>query len=188
MVAEKFLTGYQTSHQEDQIDTIDLFNYDHARIDKDVIDGWGALAQGTAFGDLAPLQQEKISKISQACDNFISYDKYVFVTPMWNLGFPAELKMYIDSVCVAGKTFGYTAKGAVGLLKNKKCMHIHATGGFHYGKEEDHSIPYLKSIMNFMGVEDFDHILIEGADALPDKAQGIVDDAMKQAEEKALSL
>jgi FMN-dependent NADH-azoreductase len=81
--------------------------------------------------------------------------------------------MYIDAVCVVGKTFVYTPTGAEGLLKNqgRKCLHIHSNGGFHYGKKDDHSVPYLKSIMGFMGIEDFEAVVVEGVDAVPDKAE-----------------
>ena len=81
--------------------------------------------------------------------------------------------MYIDAVCVVGKTFTYTPTGPVGLLKSqgRKCLHIHSNGGFHFGKEEDHSVPYLKSIMGFMGIEDFDAVVVEGVDAVPDQAE-----------------
>lgn len=186
MVAKEFLASYQNQNPDNQVDIINLFDYEHARIDADVLDGWNLLRQGINFDELNAAQQKKISRIYQAADNFITYDKYVFVTPMWNLGFPAELKMYIDSVCVAGKTFAYTAQGPKGLLDGKKCLHIHSNGGFHFGKEEDHTIPYLKSVMNFMGVEQFDHILIEGVDAMPDKAGSIIDKAIEQALNKSL--
>jgi hypothetical protein len=83
---------------------------------------------------------------------------------MFNLGFPAEFKMYIDAICVVGKTFAYTPTGSVGLLKDqgRKCLHIHSSGGFHYGKDDDYSVPYLKSTMGFLGIEDFEAIVVEG--------------------------
>ena len=122
-------------------------------------------------------------------DQFIAADKYVFVTPMYNLGFPAEFKMYIDAVCVVGKTFTYTPAGAVGLLKNqgRKCLHIHSNGGFHFGKEEDHSVPYLKSIMGFMGIENFESVVLEGVDAMPDLAEDYTVAAVIKARLAALS-
>jgi FMN-dependent NADH-azoreductase len=44
---------------------------------------------------------------------------------------------------------------------------------FHFGKEEDHSVPYLKSITRFMDSEDFESIL-EGVDAAPDRAEDLL--------------
>jgi FMN-dependent NADH-azoreductase len=141
------------------------------------------MRNGATFASLTIDEQRKIGRIWKHADQFISADKYVFVTPMFNLGFPAEFKMYIDAVCVVGKTFAYTPAGPVGLLKNqgRKCLHIHSNGGFHYGKEEDHSVPYLWSIMNFMGIEDFEVIVVEGVDALPDRAEEFKISAIERA-------
>jgi len=74
----------------------------------------------------------------------------------------------------------------VGLLKaqGRKCLHIHSNGGLHYGKEEDHSVPYLMSIMGFMGIEDFEAVVVEGVDAIPDRA----DEFKSAAIEKARSI
>ena len=40
------------------------------------------------------------------------------------------MKAYIDSIAVAGKTFKYTEQGPVGLLTDKKALHIQARGGY----------------------------------------------------------
>lgn len=126
------------------------------------------------------------SRIWNHADQFVASDKYVFVTPLWNLSFPAELKMYIDVVCVVEKTFKYTPTGPVGLLGDhgKKCLHIHSSGGFHYGKKEDHSVPYLKSITNFMGIKDFEAIVVEGVDAIPERAEEFI----RRAKEKTMEV
>ena len=77
----------------------------------------------------------------------------------------------------------YTPTGPVGLLKKqgRKCLHIHSNGGFHYGKEGDHSVPYLKSIMGFMGIEDFEAVVVEGVDAVPDQAESFIAAAGEKA-------
>ncbi len=41
---------------------------------------------------------------------------------MYNLMIPAELKSWVDTVNVAGKTFKYTAEGPVGLAKWQKSL------------------------------------------------------------------
>jgi len=96
--------------------------------------------------------------------------------------------MYIDAVCVVGKTFTYTPTGPVGLLKDqgRKCLHIHSSGGFHFGKDEDHSVPYLKSIMGFMGIYDFKAIVVEGVDAIPDRAGEFKEFAIEKARNMAV--
>jgi len=172
-IGKAFLEKYQQIDPHDEIDCVDLYRDNIQRIDIDVLNGLKNMRDGVAFDSLNYDEQRKIGRIWMRADQFVAADKYIFVTPMFNLGFPAELKMYIDTICVAGKTYADTPAGPVGLLKNqgRKCLHIHSSGGFHYGKEEDHSVPYLRSIMRFMGIDDFEAIVVEGVDAMPDVAE-----------------
>ncbi|MGE0918261.1 FMN-dependent NADH-azoreductase [Trichlorobacter lovleyi] len=186
-IGNEFLTRYSELNPNDRIDFLDLYRDHIQRIDADVLNGWEKLRFGASFETLSDDELRKIVKIGQLADQFTAADKYVFVTPMWNLGFPAELKMYIDTVCIVGKTFTYTDRGPVGLLSGmgKKCLHIHSCGGFHSGSADDHSVPYLKSIMGFMGVEDFKSIMVEGTDALPHKAEEFMNKALVESREAA---
>jgi len=188
-VGNEFLDEYLKHNPDDEVHVLDLYRDHIQRIDADVLSGWGKLRGGESFASLSADEQRKISRIGKHADQFIAADKYVFVTPMFNLGFPAEFKMYIDAVCVAGKTFAYTPTGPVGLLKDqrRKSLHIHSSGGFHYGKDEDHSVPYLKAVMGFMGVEDFEAIVVEGVDAMPDQAEQFKVAAVAKARQAARS-
>lgn len=183
LVASHFLDEYKKTNPHSTIETINLFEHPISRIDNDVLNGWKKLRTGVEFENLNTDEKLKVKKIDESTHHFASFEKYLFITPMWNLGFPAELKMYIDSVCVAGKTFAYTAAGPVGLLNDqgKKCMLIHAIGGFHQHKPEDHSEPYLRSIINFMGIESFDSLVVEGVDALPAQSDIIINKAIEKA-------
>lgn len=174
-VGKEFLDAYLRQNPDDEVYILDLYRDNIQRIDADVLGGWEKMRNGENFASLTIDEQRKVGRIWKHADQFIAADKYVFVTPMFNLGFPAELKMYIDAVCVVGKTHAYTPTGPVGLLKNqgRKCLHIHSSGGFHFGKEEDHSVPYLKSIMGFMGIEDFESIVVEGGAGIPDQAESL---------------
>lgn len=186
-VGKEFLNEYLRQNPTDEVHFLDLYRDNIQRIDADVLGGWGRMRNGESFASLTIDEQRKIGRIWKHADQFIAADKYVFVTPMFNLGFPAEFKMYIDAVCVVGKTFTYTPTGPVGLLKSqgRKCLHIHSNGGFHYGKEEDHSVPYLKSIMDFMGIEDFEAVVVEGVDAIPDQAEQFISSAIEKAQSVA---
>ena len=172
-VGKEFIDEYHRHNPDDEVHVIDLYRDNIQRIDADVLSGWGKMRNGAIFSSLSIDEQRKVGRIWKLADQFIAADKYVFVTPMFNLGFPAEFKIYIDAVCVAGKTFTYTPTGPVGLLKDKgkKCLHIHSSGGFHFGTLEDHSVPYLKSIMGFMGIEDFGAVVVEGVDAIKDRVE-----------------
>ena len=187
-VAKEFLDAYLRRNPGDEVQFLDLYRDNIQRIDADVLSGWDKLSAGIGLDLLSCDEQRKLSRIWRLADQFVAADKYVFVTPMWNLGFPAEFKIYIDAVCVVGKTYRYTRSGAVGMLNNqgRKCLHIHSTGGFHLGKPEDHSVPYLRSIMAFMGVEDFESIVLEGVDTAPEREKEFKQMAIKQALETAM--
>jgi FMN-dependent NADH-azoreductase len=98
------------------------------------------------------------------------------------------MKAYLDSVAVAGKTFKYTEKGPIGLLTDKKALHIQARGGFYSeGPAADIEMGhrYLSIIMNFFGVPSFEGLFVEGHAAMPDKAQEIKANAITRAKELA---
>lgn len=183
-IGRAFLNRYLQLNPRDEVHFLDLYRDNVQRIDLDVLTGWEKIRSGLAFEVLNEDEQRKLDRIWRLADQFVAADKYLFVTPMFNLGFPAELKMYIDAICVVGKTFAYTPQGGtVGLLKNKgkKCLHIHSSGRFHYGKAEDHSVPYLRAIMNFMGIDDFEVIVVEGVDAMPDLTEQLKEIAIEKA-------
>ena len=85
-------------------------------------------------------------------------DEYVFGVPMHNFSIPSTLKLWIDQVVRAGKTFSYGANGPKGLLTGKKATLLLASGG-EYGKGSamasfDFVTPYLEKVLAFIGITD----------------------------------
>lgn len=179
-IGQKFLEAYQSVNPGDEIIFIDLFNSDIPQMDEALLDVIENLKKGMPSEQLTEHDRSRFERYNQLTDQFVAADKYVFVTPLWNLGLPARVKDYIDTICVAGKTFKYTEKGPQGLLKNKKCLHIHASGGFHSQDPFNHADPYLRDIMNFIGIKDYKTILIEGHGAIPDKAENMLQEVYGQ--------
>lgn len=98
------------------------------------------------------------------------------------------MKAYIDSVAVAGKSFKYTENGPVGLLTDKKAIHIQARGGIYsHGPQAELEMGhrYLGIIMQFFGVPSFEGIFVEGHAAMPDKAEEIKAEAIEKAKAAA---
>ena len=177
-VGEAFVNAYRETHPEDTITEVKLFERFVPEVDGNMLAAWGALAQGKTFADLSREQQAQLKASNELLEEFMAHDKYVFITPMWNLMFPARLKSYIDALCVAGKTFRYTANGPEGLLKDKKAFHINASGGFHQGAYGD---KYLRGILNFLGIEDIGSLFVEGHAFEPARAEEILENGKTQA-------
>src|SRR4030081_4011511 len=80
-------------------------------------------------------------------------DEFVIGVPMHNFSIPSTLKLWIDQVMRAGKTFSYGATGPKGLLAGKKATLLLASGG-EYGKGSamasfDFVTPYLQTVLGF---------------------------------------
>ncbi|MFC5648534.1 FMN-dependent NADH-azoreductase [Paenibacillus solisilvae] len=187
-VGKAFIDAYREANPQDEIIHLDLYNSVIPHIDADVFSGWGKLRSGSDASQLNDTEKAKVSRLNELVEQFIAADRYVFVTPMWNFSYPPVMKAYIDSVCIAGKTFKYTEKGPVGLLSDKSAIHIQARGGFYSeGPAVDMEMGHrhLSTIMQFFGINDFKGIFVEGMAAASDQASAIKEKAIAQAREEA---
>lgn len=188
-VGDHFIKEWKVNHPNDTVATLDLFNGDIPFLSQDIFDAWSVLKSGESIYTLPKKDREKVRRNDELLNQFMEADKIVFVNPMWNLFFPPVLKAYIDILCVARKTFAYTAEGPVGLLKDKKVLHIQSSGGVYDRSEGapivDFGDAYLKHMMGFFGIFDYEAIHIDGIDAAPDKKDEIMGAAKGKASEIA---
>ena len=91
-----------------------------------------------------------------------SVDAIVLGVPMYNFGVPVQLKTWIDAIARAGVTFRYTANGPEGLITGKKVYVALARGGLYRDTPADSQVPYLKSVLGFLGMTDIEFIYAEG--------------------------
>ncbi|WP_310460834.1 NAD(P)H-dependent oxidoreductase [Sphaerotilus sp.] len=91
-----------------------------------------------------------------------AHDTIVLGVPMYNFGVPVQLKSWIDAIARAGVTFRYTATGPEGLLKGKTVYVALARGGLYRDTPNDSQVPYLKSVLGFLGLTDVRFIYAEG--------------------------
>lgn len=89
-------------------------------------------------------------------------DAIVLGVPMYNFGVPVQLKNWIDAVARNGVTFRYTEKGPEGLLQGKTVYVALARGGSYRGTEADSQVPYLKTVLGFLGMTEVHFIYAEG--------------------------
>lgn len=173
-VSDSFVEEYKKNNPEDEIITLDLY--------KENIDFLRADDLGKLFG---PKDEEsKNNSILKYAYQFADSDKYIIAAPMWNLSFPAILKAYIDYVSVSGITFKYTAEGPVGLLNNKKAVHIVSRGGAYDNSPYEMGDRYLRTILGFFGIKDIETIAIDNLDVMGVNVEKKVEEGI----EKAISL
>jgi FMN-dependent NADH-azoreductase len=89
-------------------------------------------------------------------------DVVVLGVPMYNFGVPAQLKNWIDAIARAGVTFRYTASGPEGLLTGKKVYVALARGGRYRDTPADTQVPYLATVLGFLGMTDVSFVYAEG--------------------------
>ncbi|MFT5443897.1 MAG: FMN-dependent NADH-azoreductase [Myxococcota bacterium] len=90
-------------------------------------------------------------------------DAIIIATPIYNFGIPAALKAWIDLVVRARETFRYMPEGPQGLLEKTPAYLVITSGGTEIDSEIDFATPYLRHILQFIGIED---IKVFAADSL----------------------
>lgn len=162
----EFLAEYLLKNPQDEVQVLDLYRDNIQRIDRDVLNARGRIEQGEDYGLLSYEERQKMSRLWRLAEQFDRCDKYVFVTHSLNLWFPAEFKRYIDAICVPDRTYCLTPNGAKGTLSaaNRKSLHLHACPPYDFGQEQDVSVAYLNSVLNFFGVTAQQTVLLQGDD------------------------
>jgi len=162
----EFLEEYLRRNPHDEVQIIDLYRDSIQRIDQDVLNALGRIERGEEDYVLLLSEEErrKMSRLWRLTEQFRRCDKYVFVTHSLNLWFPAEFKMYIDAICIPDRTYRLTPGGAEGILSDplRISLHLHAGPPFKYGQEQDLSVPYLRSVLSFLGVAHHETVSLEG--------------------------
>jgi len=187
-VGNDFLETYKRVNPHDEITTLDLYKTEVPLIDEIVFSAWGKFAKGITFEQLTSEEQNKVVAMNNLLEQFLAADKYVFVTPLWNFTIPPKMKAYLDNICIVNKTFKYTENGPVGLLTDKKAVHIQARGGvYSTGPAVDYELGdrYINTILSFIGITHKQSIIVEGMNATPDKADEIKAKAISKAKEVA---
>lgn len=112
-----------------------------------------------------------------------AHDVIVMAAPMYNFTIPGQLKNYFDLLIRAGLTFSYTPQGRTGLVTGKKAVILSSSGGIYENGVNDFGVPYLKVILDFIGIPDVDVIGVDGVAQAPDavaEKQAAAGDAITQ--------
>ena len=81
-------------------------------------------------------------------------DTLIIGVALYNFSITASLKLWIDLVCRARKTFAYVDGSPKGLMTGKKAIICFASGGTPFESDIDFASGYLKHILGFIGITD----------------------------------
>jgi FMN-dependent NADH-azoreductase len=188
-VFNHFLKAYKgLIHDSEVIEQINLYSEVVPMIDKTVLSAWEKQRKEQ---ELTSQEQKVTERMSEILQQFKSANTYVIVLPLHNFNIPSKLKDYMDNILIARETFKYTENGSVGLLNDgRRMLVIQASGSIYTNNdwytEVDYSQKYLRSMFNFLGIEDYQIIRAQGSALL--EPNEVLQKAYKEAEEAALRL
>ncbi len=144
-------------HPGAELTVRDLASDPHPVLDEPAL---GALF--TPADQRTPEQAARVALDDALIAQVQAMDVIVLGVPMYNYGVPVQLKTWIDAIARAGVTFRYTANGPEGLLKGKKVYVALTRGGLYRNTPADTQVPYLKTVLAFLGLTDIEFVFAEG--------------------------
>jgi FMN-dependent NADH-azoreductase len=161
----EFVQHWQRTHPDGKIITRDLVTTKLQPLSAEWIG-----AAYTPEASRSPRQQEVLALSNQLIAELEAADEYVIGVAMHNFSVPSVLKLWIDQIARAGKTFSYQDGTPAGLMRNKKATFFIASGGV-YDQGTPMAVmnfvePYLRSLFGFIGVTDTSFITAGGTGKL----------------------
>lgn len=177
-LAKRIVERLREAAPESNVTVRDLGRNPHPALDESALD---ALFTPAAQRD--PHQAARVALDDALIAEIQAADRVVIGVPMYNFGVPVQLKNWIDAVSRAGVTFRYTEKGPEGLLKGKKVYVALARGGLYRNTPADTQVPYLKTILTFLGLDDVRFVYAEGLSMGEEAERQGIASAYEQIEE-----
>jgi FMN-dependent NADH-azoreductase len=161
-VAQSFIGAFQDADAKNEVDTLDLWDFQLPEFDGDRIN-----AKYKVLHEENPTNEEAKAwdEISKIVALFKDADSYLFSIPMWNFSIPYKLKHFIDVIIQPGLTFNFSPEtGYQGLVTGKPVTVIYARGGEYSSTETiamDFQKTYMEMILGFIGFQDIKTIMVE---------------------------
>ena len=184
-LASRFLEAFSDTHPAAEIDHFDLWSEQLPDFDG------GALNAAQTYrlmGDSLSSDDERRAwdAMKAVFDRFNAADAYLIATPMWNFSVPYRLKQYIDVMTQPGLAFTYSADGvATGHVTGRPAVMMAARGGAYPAGSDfeamDHQVPWLETILRFIGFEDIRVVTMEPTIGAPDQVSARRVEALDQA-------
>ena len=184
-----FMDFYQEENSDEEIiEQINLYDDYIPQLDKTIFAAWNKQANNEKLTDE---ELHAISRMHELVQQFKSANKYVIAYPLHNFNVPSKLKDYMDNILIARETFKYTENGSVGLLNDGRSMVIIQGSGSIYTNndwytEVEYSHKYLKSMFNFIGIEDYKIMRVQGSSII--NREELLKNAATEAQQLASQL
>ena len=127
-------------------------------------------ASYTPADQRTPQQKTLLATSERLIQELEAADEIVIGVPMHNFSIPSSLKLWIDQVVRAGRTFSYGADGPKGSLSGKRATLLVATGGVYSAESPAAALnfvePYLKTVLGFIGITDIRTVTVGGVSKL----------------------
>lgn len=123
-------------------------------------------------------QRDALAVSDSLLDELRRADTLIIGTPIYNFALPANLKAWVDMIARAGESFRYTEAGPEGLLTGKRAVLVISSGGTALDSPADFATPYLRFMLNFVGITDIEVIAADRMALDPDTTRAAAEAAV----------
>jgi len=177
-LATRVVLRLREAHPGAVVTVRDLGRAPHPELDEATLD-----ALFTPAEKRTPEQAARVALDDALIAEIQAADIVVLGVPMYNFGISAQLKNWIDAISRAGVTFRYSEKGPEGLLEGKKAFVALTRGGRYRNTPADSQVPYLRTVLAFLGITDVHFVYAEGLAMGAEAAEKSIASAHEQIEE-----
>ncbi len=157
LLANDLVAALRAARPDATLTVRDLARQPHPALDEATL---GALF--TPADARTPAQAKRVALDDALIREIQAADTVVLGVPMYNFSISTQLKNWIDAIARAQVTFRYTASGPEGLLTGKRVYAVLSRGGVHRDQPSDTIVPYLKTMLGFLGITDLHFVYAEG--------------------------
>jgi FMN-dependent NADH-azoreductase len=147
-LADAFVQRFIKTHPRSKVVVRDVQSPPLPHLDASTFLAFGKPAEVRTPEEIGQLRlsDELIGELEAATDLLIAM-------PLYNFGVPSAFKAWIDHVTRTQRTFRAGARGAEGMLGHLgHCWVIAARGGQYQGTPRENQVPYLTTMLGFLGI------------------------------------
>jgi len=147
-LTDRIINGLKTNGKSLNVTVRDL-NYSLPQVNTAWIE-----ANNTPSDDQTDEHKKTLALSDTLVAEIEAADTLIIGVALYNFSITASLKLWIDLVCRARKTFAYVDGSPKGLMTGKKAIICFASGGTPFESNIDFASGYLRHILGFIGITD----------------------------------